>query len=47
VLLGIPDVPPQQQDASRDALGGSGGAPKPEEATIDEVEEELEVEEEK
>jgi exosome complex component RRP4 len=47
VLLGIPDVPPQQQDAPRDALGGSGGAPKPEEATIDEVEEELEVEEEK
>jgi exosome complex component RRP4 len=46
VLLGIPDVPPQQQEGSRDALG-SGGAPKPEEATIDEVEEELEVEEEK
>jgi len=46
VLLGIPDTPPQQpQEASRDALGG--GAPKPEEATIDEVEEELEVEEEK
>jgi exosome complex component RRP4 len=45
-LLNIPDVPPQQQEASRDALGG-GSTPKPEEATMDEVEEELEVEEEK
>jgi exosome complex component RRP4 len=47
VLLNVPDTSPQQQEGQQQQQVAGSSKPEELETTIDEVEEELEVEEEK